>query len=51
MEIITQSASLEVITSRLVEVARLMERLIKIARLFKPDGVSYPDWFTKIRNR
>jgi hypothetical protein len=30
----------------------LMERIVKIVRLFKPDdGTSFPEWFTKIRNR
>jgi hypothetical protein len=30
----------------------LMERIVKIVRLFKPDdGSSFPEWFTKIRNR
>jgi len=30
----------------------LLERIVKIVRLFKPDdGSSFPEWFTKIRNR
>lgn len=30
----------------------LMERIVKIIRLFKPDdGSSFPEWFIKIRGR
>ena len=29
----------------------LMERIVKIVRMFKPVGISFPEWFIKIRNR
>ena len=29
----------------------LIKRIRKIGRMFKPDGISFPEWFDKIRKR